>query len=206
MNLVFKLELYFWKKSHFFRRDNFWEKSKPIALQKSSNFSKICFILKTALLAFIWSEKRRFVLSFKIRVLFLKKSQHFRRKSFWEKSKPIALQKSSNFSKKFSLFKIVLLPFMWSEKRWSELSFQLRLLFLKKSQLFRRGHFWEKIKPIALQKTSNFSKIFWILRTVLLASIWSEKRGIELSFQIRVLFLKKSQLFRRENFWEKVSL
>ena len=145
-------------------------------------------------------RKRRFVLSFKIRVLFLKKSQHFRRKSFWEKSKPIALQKSSNFSKKFSLFKIVLLPFMWSEKRGSELSFQLRLLFLKKSQLFRRGHFWEKSKPIALQKTSNFSKIFWILRTVLLASICPEKRGIELSFQIRALFLKEITLFQTGQF------
>ena len=190
IELSFQIRVLFLKKSLFFRRESFCEKSKPIALQKFFIFFKIFFSSKTVLLAFIRSEIRRIDFSFKIRVLFLKKSQHFRRKNFWEKSKPIALQKSSNFSKKFSLFKIVLLPFMWSEKRGSELSFQLRVLFLKKSQLFRRGHFWEKIKPIALQKTSNFSKIFFILRIVLLAFIWSEKRRFVLSFKIRVLFLK----------------
>ena len=140
-------------------------------------------------------------------MLFLKKSQHFRQDNFWEKGKPIALEKSSNFSKKFSILKIVLLPFMWSEKRGIEHSFQIRVLFLKKSQHFRRDNFWEKSKPIALQKTSNFSKIFSILRTVLLASIWSEKRGIELSFQIRVFFLKKNHNFSDGSIFErKVSL
>ena len=133
-------------------------------------------------------------------MIFLKKSQHFRQDNFWEKGKPIALQKSSNFSKKFSILKIVLLPFMWSEKRGIELSFQIRVLFLKKSQHFRRDNFWEKSKPIALQKTSNFSKNFFVLRTVLLAFIWSEKRGIELSFQIRVWFLKKSHFFQTGQF------
>ena len=196
----------FLKKSQFFRRKNFWEKSKPIALQKSSNFSKKFSLFKIVLLPFMWSEKRGSELSFQLRVLFLKKSQLFRRGHFWEKSKPIALQKTSNFSKIFWILRTVLLASIWSEKRGIELSFQIRVLFLKKSQLFRRGHFCEKSKPIALQKSSNFSKKFSILKIVLLPFIWSEKRGIELSFQIRVLFLKKSLFFRRDNFWEKVSL
>ena len=177
--------------------------SKSIALQKLSNCSKIFFILRTVLLAFIWSEKRGIELRFQNRVLFFKKSHYFRGENFWEKSKPIALQKTSNFLKIFWILRTVLLAFTWSGKRGIELSFQIRVLFLKKSQHFRRENFWEKSKPIALQKTSNFSKIFWILRTVLSASIWSEERGIELVFKLECFFLKKSQLFRRDNFWEK---
>ena len=157
MYLVLKLECYFWKIT-FFRRDNFWEKSKPIALQKFVIFFKTFFSSKTVLLAFIRSEKKRIEISFKIRVLFFEKSQLFRRGHFWDKSKPIALQKTSNFSKIFWILRTVLLASIWSEKRGIELSFQIRVLFLKKSQLFRRGHFCEKSKPIALQKLSNFSK------------------------------------------------
>ena len=182
IELSFQIRVLFLKKSQDFRRDNFWEKSKPIALQKTSNFSKIFWIFRTVLSASIWSEERGIELVFKLECYFLKKSQLFRRDNFWEKSKPIALQKLSNFSKFFFILRRVLMAFIWSEKRGIELSFQIRVLFFKKSQNFRRDIFWEKSKPIALQKSSNFSKIFFILKTVLFAFIWSEKTGIELSF------------------------
>ena len=70
----------------------------------------------------------------------------------------------------------------------------------EKITTFQTGQFLVESKSIAIKKSSNFSKMFFILRIVLLSFIWSEKRGIELSFQIRVLFLKKSHFFRRDNF------
>ena len=85
------------------------------------------------------------------------------------KSKSIALQKLSNFSKKFSILKTVLLPSIWLEKRGIELSFHIRVLFLKKITTFQTGQFLRESKSIALQKSSNFSKKFFILKTALLA-------------------------------------
>ena len=91
------------------------------------------------------------------------------------------------------------MAFILSEKKGIELSLNYSVIF-EKMTTFQTGQFLRESKSIALQKSSNFSKIFFILRIVLLAFIWSEKRGIELSFQIRVLFLKKSHFFRRDNF------
>ena len=73
-------------------------------------------------------------------------------------------------------------------------------VFLDKKSLLKRVQFLKKSKAIALEKSSIFGTIFFVLEANLLASVWLLRSRIAFSVGEKEVFLTKDHCRRGSNF------